>query len=170
MKKSILFVAAIATSSLLNAQLQIIGDCTDLSGNCLYYVDEQVIIANKEKDKGFKYSPSVDMKNGALECGGILTTMVNIGNCVENNTLIFLLDDGSKVMLKSWNKFNCDGDAWFNISKDEMNLLREHKVVKAQMQNGYSYESFQSDVPVSDQDYFIRFFADVDANKFTPVK
>lgn len=38
MKKSILFVAAIAASSLLNAQMQIIGDCTDLSGRCIYYV------------------------------------------------------------------------------------------------------------------------------------
>ena len=73
-------------------------------------------------------------------------------------------------MLKSWNKFNCEGNAWFNISKDETKLLREHKVVKAQMQNGYSYESFQNDVPVGEQDYFIRFFIDLDANKFTPVK
>ena len=170
MKKIILFVAAVATSSLLTAQLHIIGDCTDLSGKCLYYASESAIVANQDKTKGFNYFPSVNMKNGVLECSGISATMVNIGNCVENNSLIFLLDDGSKVMLKSWNKFNCEGNAWFNISKDEMNLLRQHKVVKAQMQNGYSYESFQNDVPASEQDYFIRFFADLDANKFTPAK
>lgn len=170
MKKIFLTLAAFAVTSLVSAQLHIIGDCTDLSGKCIYYVSDEVIIANKEKNKGFKYHPSVEMKNGVLECAGILTTMVNIGGCVENNSLIFLLDDGSKVMLKSWNKFNCDGDAWFFLSKDEMNLLREHKVVKAQMQNGYSYESFQNDVPLSEQDYFIRFFAEIDANKFTPAK
>lgn len=170
MKNSILLVAALATSSLLTAQLEILGDCTDLSGKCTYYVSDNVLITDKEKSKGFTYHPSVNMKNGLLESSGILTKMINIGNCYENNSLIFLLDDGSKIMLKSWNKFNCEGNAWFNISKDETKLLREHKVVKAQMQNGYSFESFQNDVPVAEQDYFIRFFIDLDANKFTPVK
>lgn len=170
MKKILILCLALFGACNLNSQVQIFEDCTDLSGQCIYYVNDAVIIANSEKNKGFKYHPSVDMKNGQLSCGGILTKMVNIGNCVENNSLIFLLDDGSKVMLKSWNKFNCDGDAWFNISRDEQQLLREHKIVKAQMQNGFSYDSFQNDVPADMQDFFIRFFAELDANRFTPVK
>jgi hypothetical protein len=169
MKKTIVLLASIAFGYAANAQT-IYGDCTDLSGKCIYYVSENVIVTNAEKKKGFTFSPSVDLRNGQLVCTGIISQMVNIGSCCENNSLILLLDDGSKIMIKSWNKFNCEGDAWFSLSKDEIQLLREHKMVKAQMQNGYSYESFQNDISVDNQDYFMRFLQDVDANKYTPVK
>jgi hypothetical protein len=169
MKKTLVLIASLAFGYSANAQT-ILGDCTDLSGDCLYYVQDNVIVTNADKKKGFTFSPSVDMRNGQLVCTGIIAQMVNIGSCCEKNSLILLLDDGSKIMLKSWNKFNCEGDAYFSLTKDEVQLLREHKMVKGQLQNGYSFESFQNDIPVKNQDYFIRFLQDVDANKYTPVK
>jgi hypothetical protein len=168
MKKTLVLLASIVVSFTTNAQT-IYGDCTDLSGKCTYYTTENVIVTNAEKKKGFTFNPMIDMKNGQLVCSGIMAEMVNIGSCCEKNTLIILLEDGSKLMLKSWNKFNCEGNAWFFLTKDEIQLLREHKMVKAQMQNGYSYESFQNDIPLKNQEYFFRFFQDVDANKYTPV-
>ena len=169
MKKIFLTLAAVAYGFVSNAQT-IYGDCTDLSGSCIYYLSEKIIVTNTEKNKGFTFKPSVDMYNGQLTCSGIMAQMVNIGTCCENNSMILLLDDGSKISLVSWNKFNCEGDAWFNISKDEAKLLREHKIVKAQIKNGYSYDSFQNDVPEKNQEYFFRYFKELDANKYTPVK
>lgn len=169
MNKIYLMVVALFCSVTTKAQT-IIGDCTDLSGNCYYYVKENIIVTNSEKSKGFTFSPSVDMKNKNLVCDGIIASMVNIGGCCENNTMIMLLADSSTITLKSWNKFNCKGDAFFNLTKDEAQLLRTHKILKAQIKNGRTYDSFQNSIPTSDQDYFLRFFKELDANKYTVKK
>jgi hypothetical protein len=169
MKKTLLILTAVVCAFAAKSQT-IIGDCTDLSGDCLYYVSENIIVTNAEKSKGFTFHPSCEMKNGQLACSGIIAQLVNVGSCCEKNTLIILLDDGSKVMLTSWNKFNCEGNAYFNITRDEMQLLREHKMVKAQIKNGFTYDSFVNDISEKNQEYFFRYFKEIDANQFTPRK
>ena len=165
MKKIYLLLATLSLGVTTKSQT-IYGDCTDLSGSCYYYVQENIIVTNSQKNKGFTFSPSVDMKNGQLICDGINAQMINLGGCCENNSLILLLEDSSKVILQSWNKFNCKGDAWFNLTRDELDLLREHKIMKAQIQNGRTYDSFQNSISKSNQDYFLRFFKALDSNKY----
>ena len=165
MKKTFLIIATLFCGITSKSQT-IIGDCTDLSGNCFYYVKENIIVTNSEKSKGFTFSPSVDMKNKNLVCDGIIASMVNIGGCCENNTMIILLADSSTITLKSWNKFNCEGNAFFHLTKDEAQLLRTHKILKAQIKNGRTYDSFQNSIPTSNQDYFFRFFKQLDANEY----
>jgi hypothetical protein len=169
MKKTLLSLFALVASSVVNAQaITIYEDCRDLSGRCLYYVEDELIVTNANESRAFRFHPQVQMKNDKLTCVGIIALMLNIGNCNEHDTLILLLEDGSKITLKSWNDFNCKGNSWYNIGKDDLALLRQHKIVKAQIQNGYSYESLVNDVAPQYQDYFFRFFQSLDENK--PVK
>jgi hypothetical protein len=58
--------------------------------------------------------------------------------------------------LKSWNDFNCDGKAWFNLSKKENEILTTKKIKKIRITNGYSHESFTDDVDIEDEMYFIK--------------
>ena len=169
MKKTFLILATLFFGVTSKSQ-KIVGDCTDLSGSCFYYVDDNIIVTNSEKTKGFRFSPSIDMKDGKLICDGITATLVNLGTCCENNTFILLLDDGSNITLKSWNKFNCKGHAFFNLSAYELKLLREHKIVKAQIQNGRTFDTFQNVITPKNQDYFFRFFRELDTNKYVVKK
>jgi len=109
--------------------LEIIEDCTDLSGNCYIYPNKELIVANAAKDKGFKISADFKRKGteGNLHLTGLLGTLVNIGGCCEKNELIFLFEDGSKMTLVSWNKFNCEGNAWYSIDAEEAEQLATKK-------------------------------------------
>lgn len=169
MKKTFLILATLFGSVTSKSQT-IIGDCTDLSGKCWYYVNEKIIVSNSEKTKGFTFSPSVDMKNDKLVCDGIIASMVNIGACCENNTMILLLEDSIKITLKSWNKFNCEGNAYFHLTAFECRQLREHKILKAQIQNGRTYDTYQNSISTKNQDFFFRFFKGLDANEYVEKK
>ena len=45
--------------------------------------------------------------------------------CVEirtkNDEIIILFENGEKITKKSWKKFNCKGEAYFNMNEKEIN-------------------------------------------------
>jgi hypothetical protein len=168
MKKIFLVFALFSClSSFSQKDLRIIEDCTDLSGKCYIYASHTFVIANAEKDKGFKLD--ADFKRNeetqALEVTGFLCKLVNIGTCSEKNELILLFEDGSKFTIYSWNKWNCDGDAWYYLNKAQVETLATKKLVKAQMKNGYSFESYMNTVEAENQNYFMRLISDANQNK-----
>jgi hypothetical protein len=106
-------------------------------------------------------------KNNQLLVADIMVKSVNIGNCNENDKLILMLDDSTKLSLVSWNKFNCEGNAWFTVRESDVNRLGSHKILKAYFQNGRSYDSYSGTIVPEDQDYFVKIIADCQNNKFT---
>jgi hypothetical protein len=96
--------------------------------------------------------------------------MVGIGNCVENNTFIVKFSDESKIELKSWNDFNCEGDAWFSVKEDNLKSLETKKITKIRVQNGRTFESFTMEVPEIDSDYFIQLIYATKNNKIKTLK
>ena len=145
----------------------IIEDCTDLGGKCYIFPSENLIVTNAEKNKGFTISADFRRKGteGNLHMTGLLCQLVNIGTCCEKNELIFLFEDGSKMTLVSWNKWNCEGNAWYNLDEAQREELATKKLVKAQMKNGYSFESFVNTIPNEQQDYFMTLASDAAQNK-----
>jgi hypothetical protein len=51
----------------------------------------------------------------------ILLTAVDVS---EYPPVIFLFDDDTKITITSWNKFNCDGKAYFTLSEDDLELVK----------------------------------------------
>jgi hypothetical protein len=86
----------------------------------------------------------------------ITVVMVGIGSCNENDEIIILFENGEKIVKKSWNSFNCDGEAYFNINELEMKLLRTLPMSKIRMTNGRSFDSYTGDVIAKDKRYFIQ--------------
>jgi len=122
----------------------------------LYLPSSDIVLANPTKTIGARVSAFIDEKDTNIVIRTLNVSMVNIGsNCVENNELVILFDDDTKITLTSWNKFNCDGNAWFNLEPNEIETLSKLKIKKIKITNGSTYDSFTSAPKEKDKSYFI---------------
>lgn len=165
--KKVFIAMAMALPFLSLSQQCIVKDCDDMTEKCIYYPNEKMIVANEEKTIGFTMTTLISSKNSQLTVTDIMVKSVNIGNCNEGDKLILMLDDSTKLSLVSWNKFNCEGNAWFSLNQSEINRLGSHKIIKAYFMNGRSYDSYSSTIKPEDQDYFVKIIADCRENKVT---
>ncbi len=168
--KNLLFVLFALFSNAMFSQGNIKKECDDMTDRCIYYPSSNIIIANSGKDKGFTIDARIVEENGSIKLSGILIKSVNIGSCNENDKLILMLSDSTKMTLTSWNKFNCEGNSWYNLKPLDSERLGTHKVIKAYFQNGRSYDSYTGEIPAEDQDYFVKIAADCKNNLYTPTK
>lgn len=123
-----------------------------------YFPEKKLICSNPEKTKGFTISPNFVAKNGVLKNNGFMCKNVNIGTCDENDSLIFLFEDDTKITLTSWNKFNCEGNVYFNFTDSQLAELSAKKVTTIRFNNGRSYESLTYSLKEEQKDYFIRVY------------
>jgi hypothetical protein len=159
MKKLLLnFLLLVSLSSFAQNVIPFrIQHCIDKMTDIEYYFSEKKLIcANAKKTKGFTIAPSFKVENGKIANSGFLCENVNIGNCDENDSLIFLFNDNSKLELTSWNKFNCEGNVYFSFSESDLAELSSKKVNTIRFNNGYSYESLTVTLKKEQQNYFIR--------------
>ena len=159
MKKLLLnFVLLISLSAFSQTTTPfIIEHCKDkMTDKEYFFSQKKLICANTEKTKGFTITPSFRADNGTMLNNGFLCKNVNIGSCDEKDNLIILFEDDSKITLTSWNKFNCEGNVYFNLTEDDLKQLSTKKVSSIRFSNGYSYESLTSSLKQDQKDYFIR--------------
>jgi hypothetical protein len=123
-----------------------------------YFAEKKLICANNEKTKGFTITPNFKAKDGGMINNGFICQNVNIGSCDENDSLIILFDDDTKITLTAWNKFNCDGNAYFDFTDSELEELSTKKVNTIRFTNGRSYESLTVGLKQEQKDYFIRVY------------
>jgi len=171
MKKFLISIAMVASLT-ATAQLHIIEDVSDLGGKVYIYPSENLIITNTAKDKGFTLSADFKRKGteGDLHLTGMIGQLVNIGTCCEKNELILMFTDSTKMTLVSWNKWNCEGNAFYRVDGEQAEILASKPILKAQMKNGYSYESYANSLGGEDKNYFVRLCADAKENKVKLVK
>lgn len=134
-----------------------------MSGDTYVYGNRAFVVANDESTKGFRIDTYI--KND-FSFGMITVKMVGIGSCNENDEIIILFENGEKITKKSWKKFNCEGEAYFNLSDSDIELLRTQPMSKIRMTNGRSYDSYTGDVKNKDKRYFIQLFYALDNKLF----
>ena len=88
-------------------------------------------------------------------------------SCVENNTLYILLENDKLITLKSWNKFNCDGNSYFDFTKEDLQFLSESKIKLIRFVNGTDYAQFENTPDLDQKDFFVRVLTN---NKIVEVK
>lgn len=137
----------------------------DMSDKVYYFPSRKMVCATDDKKMGFSVSAFLEAGDGFISVSDMKIVMVNIGNCVEKNEIIILFEDDTKLMLTSWNEFNCKGDAWFKLSRKDKDILSAKKMKKIKVQNGRTYESFTKEVDEDDQSYFIQLFNSAQTNK-----
>lgn len=135
----------------------VIEHCKDkMTDKEYYFAQRKLICANPEKTKGFTVIPNFKADNGQMVNNGFMCKNVNIGSCDENDTLIILFEDETKITLTSWNKFNCEGNAYFDFTDSQLKDLSTKKVSTIRFSNGHSYESLTVVLKEDQKDYFIR--------------
>ena len=141
----------------------------EMSEKTYYFPSRKMICASEDKKTGFSLCCFLDYKDDKIKVKTLKVVMVNIGSCVENNEIIILFENDTKIKLKSWNDFNCKGDAWFDLSSSDLESLKSLKMKKIKVTNGRSYESFTSDT-LENSDYFTQIFFAIDNNKIKEEK
>lgn len=145
----------IFTNETLPDTLIVISSKDEMTDKISYFPSSKIVCANEDKSIGFSLSAIIESN---LSINDLKVKMVNIGSCVEKNEMIILFADDTKLTLKSWNDFNCKGDAWFTISKKDVEQLSTKKIKKIRLTNGSSYESYTGELKSEDEEYFIKLF------------
>ena len=138
-----------------------------MSGKTYVYGNRAFIVENDEGKIGFIVGTYI---TNDLSFGRITVTMFGIGSCNENDEIIILFENGEKIIKNSWKKFNCDGEAYFDMNEKEIQLLRTQPISKIRMTNGRTYDSYTGDVKEKDKRYFIQLFYALDNKLLTEKK
>jgi hypothetical protein len=129
----------------------------DLSDDVYYVPSESILLLDRENDKGFRVNLSFKGDDDkTVKISGVDVKSVGIGGCVEKSQLIILLENGEKVTLNSWNKFNCDGLSYFFLRPQDELLLSSQPITKIRFQNGRTYDNLTMNVPKTDREKIIQ--------------
>jgi len=141
-KKNILLglLAVSINYSFSQNKVTIIKEQDEMDDRVFYYTSSDIVVADETKKKGFRIEPYI---NKDVKFTDLNVKMVGLGNCNENNELIFLFENGNKIKLTSWNDFNCEGYSFFSIGKSEMEMLKKHKISKIRLTNGKGLKAIQ---------------------------
>lgn len=162
MKKTIISALALFTFSAYSQTEKqfVIEHCIDKMTDREYFLSTKNFVgANSQKTQGFVITNSFKGVDGKLEQNGIILKNIGIGNCDEKDELIFLFDDETKITITSWNKFNCDGKAYFSLTDNEYDMLKSKKVTAIRFKNGYSYESLTYTLKKEEQGFFVNVYS-----------
>lgn len=156
MKKLTLSLLLIGTLT-ANAQTSpfIIEHCIDKMTDKEYYFSKNSLVCSNVKNtQGFIVTPSFE-QNEKLTPNSIICENLNIGNCNEGDSLIIMFSDDTKITYIAWNKFNCEGNSYFTVSKEDVSILSTKKIKAMRYINARSYESLTYILTLKEQNYFI---------------
>ena len=162
MKKTIFLVSALIT---LNAYSQttkpyVIEHCIDKMTDREYFLSSKNFVgANTQKTQGFVITPAFKSVNGKMVQNGFILKNIGIGNCDENDSLIILFEDDTKLEITMWNKFNCESKAYFNLTESELELLKSKKITTIRFNNGYTYNSLTYSLKKEEKGFFINVYS-----------
>ena len=165
--KKVFIIAMLLQNAFINAQEKpfVIEHTVDKMTKKEYYLStEKLIIANKEKNKGFSMTPNFKFEDGKILLQALIVKSFVGSSCVENNTLYILLENEKVITLKSWNKFNCDATSYFDFTKEDLQLLSESKAKAIRFVNGRDYAQFENAPDADQKDFFVRILTN---NKIT---
>jgi hypothetical protein len=145
----------------------IVKSVDDMTDKTYYFPTFKIPLINKAENQGLGISAFIDEKeyDNTIYIKDLDVKSINVGGCVEKSEIIFLFEDGSKINLISWNKFNCDGNSWFEIPESDSEILSTKELKKVKFINGRSYDSFTLEVPANRKRYFIQLYDAVKNNR-----
>lgn len=153
--KKLLLAAMLLLQAAAYAQYKevaIISEKDEMTGKETLYPSRNFVICNSSKSIGFTVlgfiSADVRLTNIAIK-------MVGLGACADNSELIILFQDERRIVIRSWNKFNCEGNAYFMLTPSDVQLLSTYPMLKMRVTNGQNKEQYTGEVSIEDSHYFI---------------
>lgn len=169
MKKTIILAMAFLALN-VNAQKKVISKPIDIkiietkdkyTQELSYSVNKSIV--SKKGSTGVEIKPN--FHNDLIV--GISVYTYNLGSCNENNRLEIILENNELIAIKALNDYNCN--KWFNFwfegafgsdKVEQYDKIKNNKIKSIRVTNGYTYDSYEFDVPLMYKDYFIRIFND----------
>lgn len=127
----------------------------EMTGKVYVVSSRKLLCRNPENaDQGIIIWADIEESRHGLVYSGLMVASVGIGStCVENSEMIFLFEDGSRVITKAWNKFNCKGISFFDLPKKLLpSLCKPIKAIR--FTHGRTHESYTHQM-TDDKEYFI---------------
>jgi hypothetical protein len=135
----------------------------DMTDKVYYYSSKKLICQDKSKGEGFALSYQLDGKtDNAIKISGLSLNVVGL-DCLENTELLFLFVDGSTLSTKSWNKFNCKGNAWYQLTSSQTEQLASKTIKKIRVRNGRNYKSYTHELEGEDKNYLMNMHKIIEA-------
>lgn len=106
-------------------------------------------------DRSFTIIPSIRKNNHSF-----IAAFDGINACNERNEMIFVFENNDRVVLHSFNKFNCKNVAYFNITKKQSNLFATYRLTMIRFKNGRSGQTIDV-TEVENPDYFINLYKNI---------
>lgn len=113
----------------------------DTMSDKYYWVEPGMLFLNDEGDAGFRITTDFKRNSDTPVFEGLDFRVAGLGNCVEDVQIIILFEDGTKITKTSWNDFNCDGYAWYNFTRSEVETISTVGIDKVRVTNGRSYDT-----------------------------
>lgn len=126
----------------------------------------RLVVANESQTKGFVIDAFLS-EDFTLRT--VYVKMVGLGSCNEEDEIIIQLDDGEKITKTSWKSFNCEGEAYFTLSKSDIEKLKSSPLNKIRMTNGRTFESYTGDVAQEQKRWFIQLFYSLENKSFVVI-
>lgn len=162
MKKILLITGILAMTINSFAQVKIKKHVDEMTDEVDYMTSERFFAANDALTKGCAIDMVINSNDGVKESTFFLAKMVGLESCNEDNTIIFLFENGKKFSLESFNKFNCKGTAYFRLSESNIKLLKTLPISKVRIKNGRSLKNYTSEIKY--KTYFIEFYNELSNN------
>jgi len=163
----ITIVLMVVSAVTLNAQ-KVIKIEVEMTGKTYYRVDPPYLMCSEDGKHGFGIITSFDSNIKVIDF--ILSCEWNGLSCVEGGVLIIKFKDESKINLKNWNDFNCAGTMYTKISESDWEKLSTIPIVKVYCENGRNNSSYTYEIPINDQNYFIKVGESLKNGNFEVVK
>lgn len=153
--KQVLLVLGLLLSLSSYSQVTIEKEIDDMTEQVSYYVSHLFVVANEQNTQGFTIKPMLK-KDSKIYSDGWIVTAYNLGGCNEDNELIFLFTDGTKITVNSWSKFRCKNYSFFSLTLEQEAMISTKTISKVRFTNGYTYDSY-TNAPVN-PNYFIQVY------------
>lgn len=127
----------------------------DMSGNTYYFADP-LIKTDEDSNKGFKlellYYPNTGKANN------LYVKHLGLSNCSDEDQLIIMFEDGSRIFKRSYYSFNCEGKAMFHLTKKEVKKLKSMAISKVRVTSGNTFSSFTVELEEEEKTYLIQLY------------
>ena len=127
----------------------------DMTDKVYYTPSENLICQVSGSSRGFSIRYSIEGKSDkSIKVSQLIVQAVGL-ECIENSKLLILFEDGSKMNLSSWNKFNCEGNAYFSLTPSQIKILSSKKIKKMRIENGRNHKSHTHEMIDGEGSYLI---------------
>lgn len=150
----------------------IIKSVDEMTDKVYHFPTFKIPLIDKTLNQGLGISAFIDEKeyDNTIFIKDLDVKSINVGGCVEKSEMIFLFEDGTKINFFSWNKFNCDGNSWFEVSESNAEALATKELKKIKFINGRGFDSFTMEVPKNRKRYFIQLYDAIKNNRIVTIE